>query len=55
MNRENYLKIVKYCEKRKCKVRTNSYGISWCVRCGKLHGTGIVSEPIKPEDQIIVK
>ena len=27
MNRENYLKIVKYCEKRKCKVRTNYYDI----------------------------
>lgn len=54
MTKEDYNKVVKYCEKGKCKVRENSYGIVWCVRCGKLHGVGTPAEPLKFEDQIRV-
>lgn len=37
MDKENYRKVVKICEKGRCKVRENSFGVCWCVRCGKLH------------------
>lgn len=37
MDKENYRKVVKICEKGRYKVRENSFGVCWCVRCGKLH------------------
>lgn len=49
MDKENYRKVVKICEKGRCKVRENSFG----VRCGKLHSDAPAK--LKPEEQIIVK
>ena len=51
MDKENYRKVVKICEKGRCKVR--SFGVCWCVRCGKLHSDAPAK--LKPEEQIIVK
>ena len=46
MDKKNYRKVVKICEKGRCKV-------CWCVRCGKLHSDAPAK--LKPEEQIIVK
>ena len=51
MKPEDYRKVVKFCDK--CKVRENSFGVCWCVRCGKLHSDA--AEKLKPEEQIIVR
>ena len=40
-------------DKKNCKVRENSFGVCWCVRCGKLHSDAPAK--LKPEEQIIVK
>lgn len=48
MDKENYRKVVKICEKGRCKVRENSFGV-----CGKLHSDAPAK--LKPEEQIIVK
>ena len=53
MDKENYRKVVKSCEKGRCKVRENSFGVCWCVRCGKLHSDSPAK--LKPEEQIILK
>ena len=53
MDKKNYIKVVKICEKGRCKVRENSFGVCWCVRCGKLHSDAPAK--LKPEEQIIVK
>lgn len=50
MDKENYRKVVKICEKGRCKVRENSFGVCWC---GKLHSDA--AEKLKPEEQIIVR
>lgn len=50
MDKENYRKVVKICEKGRCKVRENSFEF---VRCGKLHSDAPAK--LKPEEQIIVK
>lgn len=31
MKPEDYRKVVKFCDKGKCKVRENSFGVCWCV------------------------
>lgn len=54
MDKENYQKVAKFCMKGKCKPRENSYGVIWCVRCGKLHGYNTSVESLKEEDKIIV-
>lgn len=50
MKPEDYRKVVKFCDKGKCKVRENSFGVRWC---GKLHSDA--AEKLKPEEQIIVR
>lgn len=50
MDKENYRKVVKICEKGRCKVRENSFGVCWC---GELHSDAPAK--LKPEEQIIVK
>lgn len=51
MDKENYRKVVKICEKGRCKVRENSFGVCWYVRC--VHSDAPAK--LKPEEQIIVK
>lgn len=53
MDKENYRKVIKICEKGRCKVRENSFGVCWCVRCGKLHSDAPAK--LKQEEQIVVK
>lgn len=53
MDKENYRKVTKICEKGRCKVRENSFGVCWCVRCGKLHSDAPAK--LKSEEQIVVR
>lgn len=53
MDKENYRKVVNICTKGKCKVRENSFGVCWCVRCGKLHSDAPAK--FNKEEQIVVK
>ena len=55
MFKEQYLKqINNYCQKGKHKLRTNQYGVTWCVRCGLLSNS--TNEPLlKEEEKIIVR
>lgn len=54
MKPEDYRKSCQvFVTKGKCKVRENSFGVCWCVRCGKLHSDA--AEKLKPEEQIIVR
>lgn len=53
MKSKDYRKVAKFCDKGKCKARENSFGVCWCVRCGKLHSDA--AEKLKPEEQIIVR
>lgn len=46
MKPEDYRKVVKFCDKGKCKVRENSFGVCWCSDA---------AEKLKPEEQIIVR
>lgn len=55
MDQEQYRKVVKFCDKGKCKTRENSFGVIWCVRCGKLHGVNTLAEKLESKDIIIVK
>jgi hypothetical protein len=55
MFKEQYLKqINNCCQKGKHKLRTNQYGVTWCVRCGLLSNS--TNEPLlKEEEKIIVQ
>lgn len=48
MDKENYRKVIKICER--CKVRENSFGVCWC---GRLHSDAAAK--LKQEEQIVVK
>lgn len=41
------------CDRGKHRMRTNKYGVTWCVICGKL-GTG-VAEDLKDYEGLIIK
>ena len=43
------------CKKyNKCKPRDNKFGVTWCVRCGKLF-TKPCGKDLKQEDKLIIK
>lgn len=44
--------INKTCNKQKHKLRTNNYGITWCVRCGLLSNK--LSKTLQEQDKIII-
>ena len=41
------------CDREKHRMRTNKYGVTWCVICGKL-GTG-VAEDLKDNESLTIK
>lgn len=55
MERERYLKQLQYCAKEKHKIRENTFGVVWCVRCGRLFPNNFASQPLKEEDKIIIE
>lgn len=50
---EDWHKSLKYCQLGKHKLRTNKFGVTWCVRCGLLSNTPNADELIE-EDKIKV-
>lgn len=36
MDKKNYRKVVKICEKGRCKVRENSFGVCWSLLVCKM-------------------
>ena len=40
------------CDRGKHRMRTNKYGVTWCVICGKL-GTG-VAEDLKDNESLLI-
>ncbi len=50
---ENWHKSLKQCQSGKHKLRTNKFGVTWCVRCGLLSNTSNAN-PLTDEDRIEV-
>lgn len=44
---------IKECEPNKHKPRDNKYGVTWCVKCGRLF-TKPCGKPLKEEDKVVV-
>lgn len=38
-----------------CKIRTNSFGISFCVYCGRLYNYNTISKPLEENDKLLIK
>lgn len=53
ITRERYLGQLKYCQKGKHKLRTNKFGVTWCVRCGLLC-TGDSSQELNKDEILII-
>ena len=54
ITKEHYTAKLKQCQKGKHKLRTNKYGVTWCVVCGLLSNTNN-AQPLEDEDIIIVE
>lgn len=46
--RQNHLKN---CQSGKHKLRTNRFGVTWCVYCGNLSNAD--SEPLEEDDKVL--
>ena len=42
------------CEPNKCKPRDNNFGITWCVRCGKLFKKPS-NIPLQESDKMVIR
>lgn len=50
MTKEQYLKVIRLCNNQH-KPRQNKFGVTWCVRCGKLING---DAPLLNENEILV-
>jgi hypothetical protein len=48
IQRQNHLKN---CQSGKHKLRTNKFGVTWCVYCGNLSNAD--SEPLEEDDKVL--
>ena len=55
VDREQYNKMINLCQKGKHKLRENSFGVVWCVRCGLLSTSVGNSQVLLEEDKVIVE
>lgn len=55
MTKEEYLQVIKFCSFGHHKIRTNKYGVQWCVRCGLLIKSTLNFSPLTEEDKLIIK
>ena len=53
MEREKHINIIKNCNKGKHRLRTNRFGVTWCVVCGLLSNT--IADELKCTDKITIK
>lgn len=52
---EQFINGTKFCVKSKHKLRENSFGIVWCVKCGLL-STSVGNVPkLSDDDKLIIK
>lgn len=52
ISKEKYSNLVKLCNKRH-KGRENSYGVCWCIRCGRLLSSA--DKKLENNDVLIIK
>ena len=41
------------CDKSKHRLRTNKYGVTWCIICGRLSNSA--AEDLKDNEKLIIK
>lgn len=51
LNEKQRLTILKKCNSGKHKLRTNNFGITWCVNCGLL--STAVADSLTDEDRVL--
>lgn len=52
IKKSDWFKSLNLCAKGKHKLRTNHYGVTWCVRCGLLSNTQ--NAPDLDQDEVLV-
>lgn len=52
---DSFLKGLNLCQKGKHKLRENTFGIVWCVRCGLLSTSVGTAQKLDNEDKITIK
>ena len=52
IKKSDWFKSLNLCTKGKHKLRTNHYGVTWCVRCGLLSNTHNAQE--LDQDEVLV-
>ena len=55
VDRVQYNKMINLCQKGKHKLRENSFGVVWCVRCGLLSTSVGNSQVLVDEDKVLVE
>jgi hypothetical protein len=53
MTKDKYHQLNNYCLQGKHKPRDNTFGVTWCIKCGRLF-TKSSGKPLKESDQLIV-
>lgn len=51
LNQTQHLNHLKNCNSGKHKLRTNKFGVTWCVYCGCL--SNAESEPLNEDDKVL--
>lgn len=55
INSETWKKLQeRNCEKGKHRLRTNQYGVTWCVICGKLCIGDVSADQLQEEDKLLI-
>lgn len=54
ITKEHYTAKLRLCAKGKHKLRTNAYGVTFCIVCGLLSNTNN-AEPLQEEDKLIIE
>lgn len=55
ITKEHHQKILgRECMKGKHKLRTNTFGITWCVNCGLLSTAVNAGDPLTEDDKLMV-
>lgn len=53
LNEKQRANVLKKCNAGKHKLRTNHFGVTWCVYCGVLSNAD--AEPLVEEDKVLYK
>lgn len=52
IKKSDWFKSLNLCAKGKHKLRTNHYGVTWCVRCGLLSNTQ--NAQVLDQDEVLI-